>query len=1221
MARTALSIRFLLISTILVLVSSSALAQYGASLEGTVTDKSGAVVAGANVTVTNQATGVSRNTVTGESGFYRITGLPPGTYTVAVDAGGFKKNSTPNVEVIAEAVNGANVALQTGSASETVTVTAATSEDLQTETANVTGTISSRQIVDLPDYGRDPYALIRVTPGVFSDYSRQGNGNAQAIPQQNGPGGSNSQIFQTENQVQAIANGQRVSANNFMLDGVSINSLEWGGAAVITPNQESVQEVAVSSSSYSAQDGRNSGAQVKVISKTGTNRLHGSGFFKINDKGLNAFNKFYGPTNVPASPITCETATPSQFTTTAVHCPDRVDQKYRDFAGSIGGPIVKDKLFFFFSYEGVRLKNTVPVRSVALETPEFEQYVINTNPGSIAAKIFSTPGVAPRISSVVSETDCCSLITNPSDPNYHPLGAWYAAGNDMKGKAIGNGPDGIPDWGLFDLTVPNSSTGNQYNGRVDYTHGNNQFFVSTYIVRLNNVNGGQRPIQDITLKPSNYAATVGWTRIISSTMLNELRANFTRYDYSQLQPTGQTNYGIPQIELFDFDIANLAVPGSPGFGENDAFGGIAQSGTTPGELAQNTYGLAETFSWVRNKHAWKFGVEARHQQNNNNEPGAERPQYKFRGLLNFANDACCFAEQVQVSPTGGALNGRRYFRDADYAIFAQDDWKVRPNLTLNLGVRWEYFTPLTEANHTLSNYVFGPQGYIDGFVCAPVAPLTPCRNGNRLYNPDRNNFGPRVGFAWSPGMYASKVVFRGGFGIVFDRNADVVFDNVRQDTPYSALAAPCCFFDPTPLPNPPLIGPPNNPDGSPSNILYTLGANKLATSFPVNPAFSNGVTPQGALCANAACGTTTPVSLFGALPDEPNPYVYIFSFETQLEPARNLVAKIGYQGSRARKLVRTIDLNRLMPGDTFDHTKDNNQTVGSNLQPCGPTNPTCLADHLTGNPLFINLYFPLPDVNASYDAAVFSANYRMAHGLQFGANYTWSHAIDTASYELGFQQTDPSNQALNRGNSDFDIRQNFVLNAVWDLPIFRGRHDFAATVLGGWTISGIMSKHSGFPYTALIGCCDVNTDRNGDGYLPDMPFAYAGGVISNPSKQQFINGVFPDPAASFPGATTLPPPAFTLGPGCRCRNIFTGPGYTSVDLGLGKEFAIPQVAFFGEGSKLAIRANLYNVFNILNLNPFIPATTPTDITNSGQFGRSSDGLAGRVIEFQARLSF
>ena len=1208
MSRVALSIRLLLLFTIVTFVSTLALAQYGASIEGTVQDKSGAVISGANVTVIDQATHVSRNTTTGESGFYRVTGLAPGAYTVEVNAPSFKKSSTSDVQVVAEAVNAANVILQGGSASETVTVTAATTEDLQTETANVTGVITSQQVVDLPDYGRDPYALLRVTPGIFADASRQGNGNSQGIPQQVGPGGSNSQIFQTENQVQAIANGQRVSANNFMLDGVSINSLEWGGAAVITPNQESIQEISVSSSSYSAQDGRNSGAQVKVISKDGTNRLHGSAFAKINDKGLNAFNKYYGPNDVsPLPTLTCEAGTPSQFTLTAEHCPDRVDQKYRDYAGSIGGPIIKNKLFFFFSYEGVRLNNTVPLLSQTLETPQFEQYVIQNNPGSIAAQIFNTPGIAPRITSTISQTDCCSLV-----PNYG-LGKWYPAGT----PAIGNGPDGIPDWGVFDLTIPNSSSGNQYNGRVDYTQGKNQFFVSTYVVRLNNINGGQRPIEDLTLTPNNYAATAGWTRTISSTMLNELRANFTRYSYNQLQPTGLTNYGIPQIELFDFDIG----AGGPSFGSNSSFIGIAQSGTTPGALAQNTYGLAETFSWIRNKHALKFGVEARRQQNNNNEPGAERPLYQFRGLLNFANDACCFYEQQQVNPSGGAVNGQRYFRDSDYAVFAQDDWKVRPNLTVNLGLRWEYFSPLTEANGTLSNYVYGSDGYINGSVCGPVAPLTPCKNGKRLYNPDYHDFGPRIGFAWSPDMYQGKTVFRGGFGIVFNRNSDVIFDNVRQDTPYTALATACCYFDPGPI-----TGPPPG-----SNILYSLGANTQATSFPVNPAFANGVSPQGALCSSPGCATTSQVSLFGALPNEPVPYVYIFSLETQMQPMRNLVIKLGYQGSRSRKLIRTIDLNRLEPGDTFDGTLDQYQNDGSNGLPCGPTNPTCLAPHPTGNHLFSNLYFPLPDVNASYDAGVFSANYRLNHGIQFGANYTWSHAIDTASYEIGYQQTDPSNQLIDRGNSDFDIRQNFVLNSLWQIPAFRNHHDFLGAAFGGWTVSGIMSVHTGFPFAALIGSCNTNNDRNGDGYCPDLPFAYNGGVTQNPSKQQWINGVFPTCNSISGQVTSVSCPDFdvtTRGPGCRCRNIFPGPGYTSVDMAFGKEFGLPQKGFLGEGSKLAIRANFFNIFNILNLAPLIPATAQTDIINNGpagdntgQFGKTSDGLAGRVIEFQARLSF
>ena len=291
-----------LVSFICFLLLAPALwAQYGSSMEGTVTDQSGATVAGATVTATNQATGVSRDTQTNDSGFYRISGLPPGNYKVVAQAPTFKQGTAADVVVAAEAVRGLNISLQPGGAQESITVTGAT-EALETENASINGTISAQEVTDLPEFGRDPYNLIRLTPGVFGDASRAANGNSQGIPQQVGPGGSNSQIFQTENQVQAIADGQRVSANDYLLDGVSVNSLEWGGAAVVTPNEESVQEITVASNTYSAQDGRNSGAQVKIISRSGTNNFHGSALFKINDKGLNAFNKFEGPTNTTTPP-------------------------------------------------------------------------------------------------------------------------------------------------------------------------------------------------------------------------------------------------------------------------------------------------------------------------------------------------------------------------------------------------------------------------------------------------------------------------------------------------------------------------------------------------------------------------------------------------------------------------------------------------------------------------------------------------------------------------------------------------------------------------------------------------------------------------------------------------------------------------------------------------------------------------------------------------------
>jgi len=1177
---------------ILVVVCASifavcASAQFKASIQGTVTDPHGSAVSGAKVTLTNQETGVSRDTVASDQGFYRINELPPGLYTVSVSVSGFKQFVAKDVDVEAEQPRGFDVALTVGNVAETVTVTSTTG-GLQTENASINATIGSQEVLTLPQFGRDPYELLHLAPGVFGDNARQGGGNSFALPQQVGPGGSNNSIFQAENQVQIVSNGQRVSANNYTLDGVSINSLSNGGAAVITPNQESVQELVVTSATYSAEQGRNSGAQVEVISKGGTNDFHGSGLIKFNDKGLNAFNKFYGANNVTVNPHTCPDLAGN---VTYQHCPTRNDQKYRDFAGSIGGPIIHNKLFFFFSYEGLRLSNTVTNRDVKLETPAFEQYVIKVNPSSIAAKIFNTPGIAPRISTTISQTDCCSLITNPSDPNYHPLGTWYQPGVAI-GQAIGNGPDGIPDWGVFDTRVPNSTSGNQYNARVDYTMGSNQFFGSTYIVSLNNVNGGNRPIEDITLAPKNYVGTLGWTRTITPVLVNEVRGNFTRFAFNQNQATGQTNYGIPQIRLFDFDAGGL--------GDVGTLMGIGQSGTTPGNLAENTFGFRDTLNWVHRTHAFKFGFEFTKEQNNDDEPGFERPNYQFRGLLNFANDACCFFEGVAVDPTtGGQPNGQRYFRTSSYSLFVQDDWKILPNLTLNLGLRWEYFPPVTEKNGLMSNYIFGSQGFVNGSV----------QKVSQLYNPDKNNFGPRVGFAWSPKVWGHAPVIRGGFGILYDRPYDTIFSNIRQNTPYFAQVSTCCFFDPGKINGP--------PPGS--GILYGIGSSTSANSYAPNPNFSFGIAPDGALCANAACTAITKVDIFGARPNEPIPYVYVFSLQTQLEPVSGYQVSVGYQGSRSRKLYRTIDMNRYTPGDTFDGNIDGVQSSSANGVPCGPTNPACPAPVVVGNNRFGRVFIPLPDVNASFDAMIVQVSHNFRHGFSGSVLYTFSHSIDTSSYEIGFQQTDPFTQSINKGNSDYDVRHNLGVSGFWELPIYRHRKDLLGTIAGGWTLGGVLVKHTGLPFTALIGACDPNHDRNGDGYCPDMPQVYTGGMISNPSKQDWQNGVFPNPAASFPGATKIPPT--THGPGCRCRNIFAGPGYTQLDMSFGKNFALPNSRVLGESARLEFKSNFFNALNILNLETLAPATSPTDITNTGQFGRPLDGLSGRVIEFQLRLSF
>jgi hypothetical protein len=1187
----------------LLVFAAPAFAQFNASIQGTVADPTGAVVPGANVTVTNKATGVATTATTDSAGLYRVDHLQPGSYTVSVTSPSFKQSVSDNVQVLAETPRGLNVTLQPGEAAQQVTVTAG-NEQLQTETANNQATIGVREVLEIPQTGRDPYELLRTVPGVFGTGARQANGNAIALPQQVGPNGSASQIFQTENQVQVTANGQRVSANHYLVDGVQVDSLGNGGSAVITPNQESISEITAVAGTYDAQDGRNSGLITKTVSKNGTNNLHGTGVILFADPGLNAFNKFYGP--IPAAgakPIPC-TSGSTTFMVLASQCPERSEQKYRQFAGSIGGPIVKDHLFFFFSYEGVRLQNSVLQRSVIMETPQFEQYVKQVNPSSIAAKIFSLPGITPRISTPTTTpcssttttncvVDCCSL-------DGRALGTWYQPGIGI-GQAIGNGPDGIPDWGKFDLRIPNSSRGNQFNGRLDYNQGKNQFFFDTYYTLLDNLNGGNRPITDLAFSPNNWTAAVGWTRIISNSLINDLRGNVTRFTFNQETGSSGTNFGLPQIGIFDFD-AN-------GFGDQsrNGFLGLVSSATTPGKLAENTFDLRDTLTWVFGRHALKLGGDAIREQNNDDESGADRPFYQFRGLLNFANDACCFNEQVTVNPqTGGPANGLRHFRTSDYAAFAQDTWKLRRNLTLTLGLRWEYFTPLTEVNNLMTNYVVGATtvgglkcvNYFPGACAGAVTPST------QLYNPDRNNFGPKIGFAWSPSDTAGNLVLRGGFGISYNRDMGIVFSNVRQNsTPLQAAAQACCFFDPGRIQGP--------PPGS--NILYSLGSSNSAFSYPFNPGLSFGVAPDGALCAVPGCASVVKTDLFGALPSEPNPYIYSYSLDMQEAFTHSDTFKVGYYGSRSRRLVRTIDLNRITPGDTFDGTMDETMNASANGTACGASNPACPAAVAVGNNRFFRIFFPLPDVNASYDALITNFTHQAKYGLTFSGSYTWSHTIDTASYDIGGQQFEPSNPVLNKANSDFDARNYFQLAAVWDLPIFRGRHDLLGTALGGWTISTIATHNSGFPFTADIGTCDTNHDRNGDSFCPDYPFAYFGGVIQSPSKQQFINGIFPNPTAEFD--TT------TKGPGCRCRNIFTGPGYSDVDLSLAKSFTFGKLPVFGEGARVELRGDAFNALNILNLSPFAPATTPTDIINKGAFGKANSAGAGRVIQLQARIQF
>jgi hypothetical protein len=1139
---------------------SVARAQFRAAIQGTVSDPAGAVVAEATVTLKDNGTGKTRQVTTSGEGFYRFSELAPGTYTLTVEKAGFKKSTLDNVVVSAEQVQGLDVVLTTGEVSETVTVTDTAAPALETEHPNLDKNITTAEVRELPQFGRDPYELTRLTPGVFGEGARSSTGAAANLPNTAGPGGSTRSIFQTENVPQISADGQRITANNYQIDGTSVNSLTNGGAAVITPNQESVKEVRVIANVYSAEYGRNSGAQVLTVSQNGTNDFHGSLFLKNDSPGLNSFNKYGGPNNAPRI---------------------RVNQHLNQFGGSIGGPLNlprfgeggrswnsgKNKHFFFFSYEGLRASNTDTVNSF-IETPEFRSAVITQRPGSIAARILGASGVSPRVVSVIPVT--CAFAGFPN--NNFPACQQVAGGLDIgriggaQGQYLpfsnlnGGGLDGIPDIEFAQLSVPTISRGNQFNPRLDFNLTQKDTLTfSSYVSRFNGLGGDapgrSRPMGDITTAPQNLFGMLTYTRVLSPSMVNEARFNGTRFAFNEVQSSSSTNFGIPRIEIEDLPFDRIRW-------------GAPQSETTPGIFAENTYEARDTLRWVRGNQAWSFGGEWRREQDNNNLSGGSRPLYTFAGLFNFANDTPLFY-QINADPrTGGLALSQRSFRSTTDAVFAQNDWKVRPNLTVNLGLRWEYFAPLSEKNGILSNFVLGPAGQeLTGASLKVV---------QSLYPPDRNNFGPRVGFAYSPnygerfgGLFnENKMVLRGGFGVLYNRIPMLEFSNTRGNPPFFARYGICCGTSAQDFSTPFNGG----------EILYALGANNSPFSYPANPALRMTFNANG-IPTNLPPGGQ--VEVWGAPGSVPTPYVYTYSLDSQYSLPHKLTAELGYQGSASRKLVRLVNERFLF------------------------TDPG----------IFTNILFPTPDTTASYNALIARLTRRYGRGFQFDAIYRWSKSIDIVSYEGPTAATNPTyplDVRQERGPSDYDVRHHFVASGLWELPFLRNRKDAAGALLGGWQLSGILTAHTGFPWTPVIGQC-VST--RGPSICPARPNAYFGGAGTDSSNDAFINGTnFPGGGSHF--FSTSAPTGFQL-PGIG-RNSFRGPRYFDVDLSLAKKFGLSDL--LGEGRFLEIKANLFNAFNILNLQPF-NFNSPSTQVNNTLFGRAEKGLAGRVIELQGRIQF
>jgi hypothetical protein len=718
---------------------------------------------------------------------------------------------------------------------------------------------------------------------------------------------------------------------------------------------------------------------------------------------------------------------------------------------------------------------------------------------------------------------------------------------------------------------------------VDYNTGKNLFAVNTFLTFLQTVSADSqaqgRQMADFHSKDFSPSGFLTWIRTFSPTALNEARFNITRYSFNDITANPQIDWAMPRIE-----VQGLPLPG----GQRIRYG-APQGDTSPGILAQNTYAFRDIFTKIVGSDSIKLGFEFDREQDNDELIGGARPDQVFQGFWNFANGTPIF-EQIEVNPlTGGAPTTRpRYFRSSDYGLFVQNDWKVLPNLTLNLGIRWEYYAPPTEAAGHLVNFqpTSDPvNGLLDGKATNP----------SQMWNPTWRNFGPRIGFAWSPKMLNDRTVVRGGFGMAFDRFDDVTFNNARNNPPFVANYGICCGTAAGEFGTPFVNG----------QIAFGLGTSNSPNGYPANPALQTPLDPATGL-PMILTGQGAP-DIWSNPVNMPVPYVYLFSLQVQQMLPKNWVATVGYQGSTSRHLTRIKNLKFFYP---------------------------------VPNPDINQVFTPTPDTNANFHALNAQLEHRFGRGFSANVLYTYSKSIDQISSEgPGFvtNQTYPIDDNTERAPSDYDATHNLRIYGLWDLPILRNRKDLIGRIIGGWRLDGVFQFHSGFPWTPVANnVCPV---LGSNSLCPLRPIGFNGGAGDKRNTDAFLPPVSSNfPALAGLSSTNPSNPYFTLQtsgstpdfPGIG-RNSFRGPRYSGIDLGVAKHFGLPSSRFFGENAGIELRMTLYNAFNKLNLAPFTFGSTSTVVSSfndsSGNpvanplFGTATAGLSGRVMELQGRFSF
>lgn len=1039
-------------------------AQFSSSIEGNVTDSTGAVVPGAKVTVTNNGTGLSRGITTSGEGFYRVVNLGLGRYTVSVEHAGFRPSEQRDVRLAASETARVNFTLEVGNVGEKITVEAQTPQ-VETEQGRVSGQIETQQIKEMPLNGRNLFNLLALQPGV--------SGRGVAATFGAGGGGSNNDGFAAENQPEVYASGQRVESNSYSLDDSSVNSAARGGVSNLTPNPDSIAEVRVVSNNFSALNGRSSGGQIELVTKSGTNSFHGGATEFFENNTLSSRNEFEAKTSV---------------------------FRRNEFGYYIGGPVIRNRTFFFTSFEGLR-QSGARGQIYTVETAQFRDYVVTNYPNSIAAKVLTT-----------------------GKPALDPASSFRTIANPAAGQPGISLPAGFLALGNVSFAPAAYRNGQQFNGRIDHQlhPGKDTLYGAFYRTWANTLNGGIRPAFNRPGHEFGTFVSLNETHIFNPAMLNEFRGSMIRVvGLSDFPPNAQ----IPSISV-------------------TSISGFSTSGYPSGYF-QTNFNYKDVMSWIRASHTLKFGGELRRVRANSINTSNFIPSYSFTSLLTFAADSP-FQETRLVDPrTGLPAVNRVGFRNYEWALFFNDDWKVTRKLTLNLGLRYENYRSPTEINGLLRNIVFGSgNNFSERLASATMQSV------EHLFPPAPGNVVPRFGFAFDPDGLG-KTSIRGGYGIAYDRLFMTPILDFRNDPPLRATVT---------------VGPQFG-----TAFTYALGdPSKPYLGFPIDPSLQLGVNP-----ANGIKGVR--VAVLATDPNLKQAYTHNWFLGVQREVPWHVVFEADYTGSAGHHLYENTNVNRFR-GDLLSN-----------------------GAYHGFNPYFSAVNFISSGSNSFYNALNLHVKRSFRNGFSIQGVYTFSKAMDDADTLTNAQNyLDVENRGLDRALAGFDVPHRLSLNSMWELPILRGRKGLAASLFGGWQLSGFAIFQSGYPFT-VTNSANPAGDYNLDGTAGDRPNAPLTPLPSSGySRAQLLSGIFPAAAFPIPARGT----DGTLG-----RNTFRGPGFAEVDLSLGKRFAI------GERVHLSVRLDSYNALNHVNLN------TPVADLSSSNFGRSTSALLPRQYQGGVRIEF